>query len=153
MPQVRQIKHAPPPILSPQRVAAYCRVSSDSEDQRHSYAAQIKYYTEHIGQNPLWTLADIYADEATTGTKTDKRDDLKRLVADCRRGKIDRILCKSVSRFARNTYDSLALARLLKNCGVSVYFEEQDIDTGTMSDEFIYTMQSMAAQGESITLS
>jgi DNA invertase Pin-like site-specific DNA recombinase len=134
-------------------VAAYCRVSSDSEDQLHSYAAQIKYYTETIGQNPLWTLADIYCDEAASGMKTDKRDDLKRLVADARRGKLDRVLCKSVSRFCRNTYDSLALARLLKSYGVSVYFEEQDIDTGTMSDEFIYTMQSMAAQGESITIS
>jgi DNA invertase Pin-like site-specific DNA recombinase len=150
---IRQVQHAPPPIISLLRVAAYCRVSSDSEDQRHSYAAQIKYYTEHIGQQSNWVLADIYCDEAVTGTKTDKRDDLKRLVTDARRGKIDRVLVKSISRFARNTYDSLALARLLKSYGVSVYFEEQDIDTGTMSDEFIYTMQSMAAQGESITIS
>jgi DNA invertase Pin-like site-specific DNA recombinase len=153
MPQVRQILYAPPQIIAFLRVAAYCRVSSDSEDQRHSYAAQIKYYTEHIGQQSNWVLADIYCDEAVTGTKTDKRDDMKRLVADARKGKLDRVLVKSISRFARNTYDSLALARLLKSYGVSVYFEEQDIDTGTMSDEFILAMQSMAAQGESITIS
>ncbi|MDD4494431.1 MAG: recombinase family protein [Eubacteriales bacterium] len=88
-----------------------------------------------------------------TGTKTAGRDDLKRLIADCRRGKIDRVLVKTVSRFARNTYDGLALARTLKGCGVSVYFQEEEIDTATMSDEFIYTMQSMAAQGESIAIS
>jgi DNA invertase Pin-like site-specific DNA recombinase len=153
MPQITQIQREIPLVIPPQRVAAYCRVSSNSEDQLHSYTAQIKYYTEYIGQQSNWVLADIFADEAVTGTKTDKREDLKRLIADCRRGKIDRILCKSVSRFCRNTYDGLALARQLKRYGVTIYFEEQDIDTGTMSDEFIYTMQSMAAQGESMTIS
>jgi DNA invertase Pin-like site-specific DNA recombinase len=153
MPRITQIRRETPPVVPPLRVAAYCRVSSDSEDQLHSYAAQIKYYTEYIGQQSNWVLADIFADEAVSGMKTEKREDLKRLIADCRRGKIDRVLCKSVSRFCRNTYDSLALARQLKRYGVSIRFEEQDIDTGTMSDEFIYTMQSMAAQGESMTIS
>jgi DNA invertase Pin-like site-specific DNA recombinase len=153
MVNVKQIEHTPPPVAGPLRVAAYCRVSSDSEDQLHSYAAQIKQYTDLIGQNSHWVLADIYADSGLTGMKTIRRDDLNRMVADCQKRKIDRVLVKSVSRFARNTYDGLALARLLKSYGVSVYFEEQDIDTGTMSDEFIFTMQSMAAQGESIAIS
>jgi DNA invertase Pin-like site-specific DNA recombinase len=135
------------------KVAAYCRVSTDSADQLHSYAAQIKEYTAIIGQNPLWILADIYADEGLSGLKTDKRDDLMRLIADCRKGKVNRVLVKSVSRFARNTYDSLTLTRLLKSLGVSVYFEEQDIDTAEMDDEFLLTMQSEAAQNESLTLS
>jgi DNA invertase Pin-like site-specific DNA recombinase len=138
---------------APLKVAAYCRVSTDSEDQLHSYAAQIKEYTNRIGQNPLWILADIYADEGLSGLKTDKRDDLMRLIADCRKGKVNRVLVKSVSRFARNTYDSLSLTRLLKSLGVSVYFEEQDIDTAEMDDEFLLAMQSEAAQNESLTIS
>ena len=152
MPKVTQIRQEQI-YTGPLPVAAYCRVSTDSTDQLHSYAAQIKEYTERIGQNPKWVLADIYCDEGLTGTKAEKRDDLQRLIADCRRGKVGRVLVKSVSRFARNTYDSLAVTRLLKTYGVSVYFEEQDIDTATMSDEVLLTMQSMSAQGESQTLS
>jgi DNA invertase Pin-like site-specific DNA recombinase len=137
----------------PLNVAAYCRVSSDSEDQLHSYAAQIKYYTEYIGQQTNWVLADIYADEGLTGTKLDKRDEFKRMLTDARRGKIDRVLVKSITRFARNTVDALEATRLLKKYGVSVYFEEQDLDTAEMSDEFILTMHGMSAQGESQALS
>jgi DNA invertase Pin-like site-specific DNA recombinase len=150
---VREIRREVSPIAALLKVAAYCRVSSDSEDQLHSSAAQIKYYTEHIGRNPLWTLADIYADEGLSGLKTDKREDLMRLVADAKKGKIDRVLVKSVSRFCRNTYDSLSLTRLLKSLGVSVYFEEQDIDTAEMDDEFLLAIQSEAAQNESLTIS
>lgn len=150
---VREMRRETPTAAVLLKVAAYCRVSSDSEDQLHSYAAQIRYYTEHIGQNPLWTLADIYCDEGLSGLKTDKREDLLRLVADARKGKIDRVLVKSVSRFCRNTYDSLSLTRLLKSLGVSVYFEEQDIDTAEMDDEFLLAMQSEAAQNESLTIS
>ncbi len=153
MPQIQQLQYVPLQDAGPLRVAAYCRVSSDSEDQLNSYAAQIQFYTEYIGQHPDWDLADIYADEGLTGTKTEKRDDLKRLIADSRKGKIDRVIVKAVSRFARNFYDSLSLARLLKSYGTSVYFEEQKIDTAEMNDELMLTMQSMAAQGESMTIS
>ena len=95
------------------RVAAYCRVSSDSDDQMHSFAAQTQYYKKLIGENPLWTLADIYADEGVTGTSMKYRDEFNRMIADCKRGKIDRVLTKSVSRFARNTVDCLNTVRML----------------------------------------
>ena len=95
------------------RVAAYCRVSSDSADQLHSYAAQIRYYTDLINSKPEWELADIYADEARTGTRADKREDFQRLMTDCRNGKIDVVLVKSISRFARNTRDCLCYLREL----------------------------------------
>lgn len=152
MARLKEIKHEIQPI-GPLRVAAYCRVSSDSEDQLHSYAAQIQYYTEYIGQHPDWVLADIYADEGLTGTKTDKRDDLMRMIADCRKGKIDRVIVKSVSRFARNTYDCLSLARLLKSYSVSIYFEEQELDTADMNDEMFLAMNGVQAQEESVTVS
>ena len=115
------------------RTAAYCRVSSDSKDQLHSFAAQVKHYTKYIGENAKMELSDIYADEGITGTKTAKRDEFNRLIADCRKGKIDRVLTKSVSRFARNTADALMYARLLKQYGVSILFEKENIDTAYMS--------------------
>ena len=87
------------------RVAAYCRVSSDSSDQLHSYAAQIRKYTEEIGGHDGWDLVDIYANEGLTGTRMDQREDFNRMLADCRKGRIDKILVKSVSHFARNTKD------------------------------------------------
>ncbi len=153
MPRIQQLRRAPLQNSGPLRVAAYCRVSSDSADQLNSYASQIQFYTEYIGQHPDWELADIYTDEGLTGTKTEKRDDLKRLINDSRKGKVDRVIVKAVSRFARNVYDGLSLARLLKSYGTSVYFEEQNIDTAEMNDELILTMQSMEAQAESMTIS
>ena len=111
------------------RLAPYTRVSSGSDDQLHSFAAQVKYYTEYAAAHPEYELVDIYADEAVTGTRMDKRDDLNRLLRDCRKGKIDRIITKSVSRFARNTTELLTMVRGLKELGVSIYFEEQGIDT------------------------
>ena len=135
------------------RMAAYCRVSSDSTDQLNSYAAQIRYYTEHIGSNPDWLLIEIYADEGLTGTRVDKRDEFQRMLADCRHGKINRILCKSVSRFARNTTDLLAAIRLLKSLDVTVLFEKESIDTAELDGEFLLTMQGMAAQEESLSIS
>ena len=109
------------------RVAAYCRVSSDSTEQKESFAAQVEYYTGLIGSNPFWTLADIYADEGVTGTSMRKRDDFNRMIADCRRGKIDRIITKSVSRFARNTVECLDTVRKLSKLGVSVLFEKEQM--------------------------
>ena len=88
------------------RVAAYCRVSSSSEDQLHSFAAQVQYYTKYINSNDKMEFVDIYADEGLTGTKTEHRDEFNRMIADCRKGKIDRVLTKSLSRFARNTADA-----------------------------------------------
>ena len=93
------------------RVAAYCRVSTDSSDQALSYASQIRNYTDLISQHDGWELVDIYADEAQSGTRTDKREDFNRMLSDCRKGKIDKVLVKSISRFSRNTKDCLASLR------------------------------------------
>ena len=111
------------------RTAAYARVSSDSEDQLNSFAAQIRYYTELLKNSTDAVLVDMYADEGITGTSAAKRPDFQRLMSDCRKGKIDRILTKSVSRFARNTTECLAAVRELKALGISVYFEKEDIET------------------------
>lgn len=135
------------------RTAAYCRVSSNSSDQLNSFAAQVQYYTKFISENELMELADIYADEGITGTKTSKRDDFNRLIADCKKGKIDRVLTKSVSRFARNTADALMYARLLKEYGVSILFEKENIDTAYMSSELLFAISGAQAQEESISIS
>lgn len=135
------------------RVAAYCRVSSDSQDQLHSFAAQVQYYSKTINENKLMELVDIYADEGLTGTKTAKRDDFNRLISDCKKGKIDRVLTKSISRFARNTADALMYARILRNCGVSILFEKENIDTAYMSSELLLAISGAQAQEESISIS
>ena len=135
------------------RLAAYCRVSSDSDDQLHSFAAQVRYYSEYTKRNPKYELVDIYADEGITGTEMEKRDELNRLLRDCKRGKIDRIITKAVARFARNTEELLVTLRLLKELGVSVYFEEQGIDTNQLNAEIIVTFPGMVAQQESETIS
>lgn len=135
------------------RLAPYTRVSSNSEDQLHSFAAQVKHYTEYAAQHPEYELVDIYADEGVTGTRMDKRDDFNRLIRDCKKGKIDRIITKSVSRFARNTVEFLAATRALKEMGVSIYFEEQGIDTETVDLELMMTFPGIAAQRESETIS
>ena len=135
------------------RLAPYCRVSSDSADQMHSFATQIRYYSEYEKKNPQYQIVDIYADEGITGTEMEKRDEFTRLLRDCKRGKIDRIITKSVSRFARNTEELIATLRMLKEFGVSVYFEEQGIDTQQMNMEMIVTFPGMAAQQESETIS
>lgn len=135
------------------RLAAYCRVSSDSEDQLHSFAAQIRYYTEYAQRNTRYRLVDIYADEGITGTSMEKRNEFHRLIRDCKKGLIDRIIVKSVSRFARNTEELLTALRMLSELGVSVYFEEQGIDTAIMNSEMIITFPGMAAQQESVTIS
>ena len=135
------------------RVAAYARVSSSSEDQLNSYRAQNQYYSELISGNPDWEMVDIYADSGITGTSVDKREDFKRMMADCRKGKIDRILVKSISRFARNTKDCLAAVRELKELGVSVLFEEQGIDTARVSSEMVTAIMASLAQKQSESIS
>lgn len=119
----------PPRKVQPEtlRVAAYCRVSTDSSDQLHSYAAQIKAYTELISRHEGWELVDVYADEGLTGTRMDKREDFNRMMADCRKGRIDKVLVKSISRFARNARDFLASLRELSSLGVAVKFEKENI--------------------------
>ena len=118
-PRVIKIEPAERPQNVRLRVAAYTRVSSDSEDQLNSFAAQNRYYTELISGKAEWRMVDIYADEGITGTSVAKRDDFQRMMADCRRGLIDQILVKSISRFARNTKDCLQNIRELKELGVS----------------------------------
>lgn len=135
------------------RVAAYARVSSNSEDQKHSFAAQNAYYSKLITDDPNWELADIYADQGITGTSIDKRDDFLRMMEDCRKGRIDRILVKSSSRFARNAKESLEAVRELAALGVSVYFEEQNIDTAQVSGEVLIAMFAALAQRESEAIS
>ena len=135
------------------RVAAYARVSSDSEDQLHSFAAQTAHYTELIHQNPDWEFVDVYADKGITGTSTEKRDDFLRLLADCRRGRIDKVLVKSSSRFARNAKESLEAIRELKSLGIAVCFEEDKIDTSKLSGELLTAIFAMLAQKESEAIS
>jgi len=135
------------------RVAAYARVSSDSADQLNSFATQVDYYTSYIRSKDEWEFAGLYADEAVSGTTADKRDDFQRLLADCRAGKIDRILVKSISRFARNTIDCLQAVRELKQLGVAVEFEKEGIDTGNMGSEMLLSILGSAAQEESLSIS
>ena len=135
------------------RVAAYCRVSSDSSDQLHSYAAQIRKYTEEIAHLNDWKVVDIYADDGLTCTRMDKREDFNRMLSDCRKGRIDKILVKSVSRFARNTKDCLAALRELMSLGVTVYFEKEDINTQTLTTELMVSVSGALAQQESISIS
>ena len=135
------------------RVAAYCRVSTDEEKQLNSYESQIAYYTEAIAKNPSWTFAGVYADEGITGTVTSKRKDFLRLMRDCEKGKIDMILTKSISRFARNTVDSLSWVRKLRAMNVGVYFEEQAIDSLKAENEMLIGLFSVIAQAESENIS
>lgn len=135
------------------RVAAYCRVSSDSSDQLHSFSAQVQYYNKLIRENQTMELVDIYADEGITGLKTTKRDDFNRLVNDCCKGRIDRVLTKSVSRFARNTADALMYARMLREHGVTILFEKENIDTAFLSSELLLALSGAQAQEESVSIS
>ncbi|MDY4591923.1 MAG: recombinase family protein [Eubacteriales bacterium] len=135
------------------RVAAYCRVSTDSEDQLESYKAQVAYYTDAIAKNPKWRFVDIYADEGITGTMATKRTNFMRMMRDCEKGKIDLILTKSVARFARNTVDSLKYVRKLKAKGIGVYFEEQALDSLKTENEMAIGLYSVLAQAESENIS
>ena len=135
------------------RVAAYCRVSTDEEEQLNSYDAQIAYYTEFIAKNPKWKFAGVYADEGITGTSTLKRKNFLRLMNDCEKGKIDMILTKSISRFARNTVDSLSWVRKLRAMNIGVYFEEQAIDSLKAENEMLIGLFSVIAQAESENIS
>lgn len=133
------------------RVAAYCRVSADSDDQINSFIAQMHYYYNFIQQSENMELVDVYADEGISGTSVAKRDEFNRMIADCKAGKIDRIYVKSVSRFARNALDCLEYIRLLKENGVSVFFENDGIDTMTLNSELVLYIKSAFAQAEAVS--
>lgn len=130
------------------RIAPYARVSTDSEEQLNSYKSQVSYYKELVAQRSDWILVDIYADEAITGTQVKKRDDFQRLINDCLNGKIDMVITKSISRFARNTVDTLKYVRMLKERNVAVFFEKENINTLTMDGELLLTILSSVAQQE-----
>ena len=135
------------------RLAPYCRVSSDSTDQLHSFAAQIRYYSDYAKKHPEYTLVDIYADKGISGTSVKNRDEFNRMIRRCKQGKIDMIITKSIARFARNTVDCLKYIRLLNDLGVDVYFEEQGIHSNQPGAEFYITIYGSIAQSESENIS
>ena len=135
------------------KVAAYCRVSTDEEEQKNSYQAQIEYYTDKINKNPEWQMAGIFADEGITGTQAKKRPEFLKMIRLCRQGKIDMILTKSFSRFARNTVDSLDYIRELRTLGIAVISEKENINTLTAESEMLITIMSCFAQAESESIS
>ena len=135
------------------RVAAYCRVSTELEEQQNSYQVQISYYTDFINRKREWTLAGIFADEGISGTQTKHRTEFNRMIRLCRQKKIDLILCKSISRFARNTVDCLEYVRQLKELGIGVLFEKENINTLTMTSEFMIALYGSFAQAESESIS
>lgn len=132
------------------RVGAYCRVSTDSEEQSDSFIAQVKYYTDFISHSPDMVLVDIYADEGITGTCVNKRNEFQRMLKDSKAGKLDRIFVKSVSRFARNSLECIENIRILKSYGTSVLFENDNIDTDKMNSEMILYIKSAFAQSEAL---
>ena len=140
-------------ILPRKRVAAYARVSTDMDEQLNSYEAQISYYTEHIMKNPEWNFVKVYTDEGISGLMTKKREGFQTMIKDALSGKIDLILTKSVSRFARNTVDTLTTVRKLKDKGIEVYFEKENIWTMDSKGELLITIMSSLAQEESRSIS
>ena len=141
------------PQMKALRVAAYCRVSTLQEQQESSYEAQVSYYTEKIRGNPNWKLAGIYADDGKSATSTKKRSDFQAMIDDCMAGKIDMVLTKSISRFARNTVDALINIRKLKEKNIAVFFEKENINTLEGSGELLLTILSSQAQEESRNIS
>lgn len=135
------------------RVAAYCRVSTKQEEQLNSYETQVRYYTDCINREPGWKLAGIYADKGITGTSMKKRDEFNKLIRQCKRGKVDMIIVKSISRFARNTLDCLKITRMLRELKVDVYFEEQNLHSIDPSSEFYISIYGSVAQSESENIS
>ena len=142
-----------PQTKSKLRVCAYCRVSTLRETQASSIDSQSNHYEEHIKSNPEWVYAGIYIEEGVTGTKTEVRPELQRLLNDCRAHKIDLILTKSISRFARNTKDCLELVRYLTSLGISIWFEKENIHTDSMNSDFLLSIFACLAEEESHSIS
>lgn len=152
-PTINPATRMPVAAVLKRRVAGYARVSTANEEQATSYEAQVDYYTRYIQQNPEWEFVSVYTDEGISGLNTKKREGFNRMVADALAGRIDLIITKSVSRFARNTVDSLTTIRKLKEHGVEVYFEEQNIWTFDSKGELLITIMSSLAQEESRSIS
>ena len=140
-------------LQSKTRVAAYCRVSTEQEEQENSFRNQVDYYTRYIQSHPEYELVDIYADEGISGTNTKKREQFKRMIADCEAHRIDMVITKSISRFARNTQDCLENYRKLKNLGITVVFEKENISSADSTGELLLTILSSLAQDESRNIS
>ena len=153
MPRITQISPSVPKIKTKLKVAAYARVSVETEMLMHSLSAQVSYYSSLIQKNPEWEYAGVYADEGITGTSTLHRDEFNRLVADCEAGKIDMVLVKSISRFARDTVDCLNTTRHLKELGIAVYFEREKINSLAEDGELMLTLLASFAQEESRSIS
>lgn len=135
------------------RVAAYARVSTDHEDQQSSLAAQTEYYTKKISEHPGWQFVQVYVDEGISGLRTERREGFNRMIEDCLAGAVDLVLTKSISRFARNTVDSVSTIRKLKERGIAVYYEKENIYTMDSKGEFLLTIMSSLAQEESRSIS
>mgnify|MGYP002682211155 CR=1 FL=1 len=150
---INPITQVPLGTTKKKRVAAYARVSTDSEEQNTSYEAQVKYYTEYITNNPDWEFVKVYADEGISGTSTKKRVEFNKLIKDALDGKIDMIITKSVSRFARNTVDTISNIRKLNEKGVAVIFEKEHVNTLDGSGELMLTILASLAQEESRSIS
>lgn len=154
IPARRQVRHSAKEPEKPKlKVAAYCRVSTDRDEQATSYEAQVEHYTDYINKNSDWELAGVYADDGISGTNTKKREEFNRMIEDCMTGKIDMVITKSISRFARNTLDCLKYIRQLKDKGISVYFEKENINTLDAKGEVLLTIMASLAQQESQSLS
>lgn len=153
MRQITKIKPTIPQIVRKRRVAAYARVSMETDRLNHSLSAQISYYSELIQRNPEWEYAGVYADSFISGTSTKNRTEFQRMIADCEAGKIDIILAKSISRFARNTVDLLETVRYLKGIGVEVRFEKENISSTSSSGEVMLSILASFAQEESVNIS
>ncbi len=135
------------------RVAAYARVSTDSDEQYTSYEAQVNFYSKYIQEKPEWEFVQVYADEGITGTNTKKRNEFNKMIADALEGKIDLIITKSISRFARNTLDTISITRDLKASGIEVFFEKENLWTLDPKSELILTIMASIAQEESRSIS
>lgn len=135
------------------RVAAYCRVSTGSDAQLESLEAQKTHYERYINSREDWQFAGLYFDEGITGTKAEKRPELLRLISDCESKKIDFVITKSISRFSRNTTDCLALVRKLQSLDIPLFFEKENINTGSMESELFLAILSSMAEGESTSIS
>lgn len=150
--EIRKIE-ANPMQVKKIRVAAYCRVSTENADQKESLEAQKAHYEAWIKRHSDWEFAGVFYDFGISGTKADSRDGLQALLYACRTGSIDYVLTKSISRFSRNTADCLSLVRELLSCNIPIYFEKENIDTGSMDSELILSIMASLAQQESESLS
>lgn len=153
MAKIRKIESFVPRLTERKKVAAYARVSTDLGQQLNSLSAQVSYYSSYIQRNPEWEYVGVYADEGITGTSTKHRDEFNRLMEDCDAGKIDIVLVKSISRFARDTIDTLNATRHLKDIGIDVYFEKENIHSISDEGELLLTLLASFAQEESRSIS